>query len=159
MVFPANRRETIGLGFITLVHRTHLVQPHNLFGNDVWVRKAARLLLVSAVSVHVRPGRELILPNLGNDYSNLWDALVVKNSNTPWSHLYPRQHGRVMYMCAAEPAFPSPLLFVSHWMVQWEFTQSGSTPFYQKSISVPSSLQSFLYPCEARHSEIPSSIN
>ncbi len=46
----------------------------------------------------------------------LWPE-VVKNSNTPSSHLNPRHHDRVMYMCAAEPAVPSPLLSVSHCMV------------------------------------------
>lgn len=47
----------------------------------------------------------------------LWPE-VVKNSNAPSSHLNPRHPDRVIYMCAAEPAVPSPLLIVSHCMVQ-----------------------------------------
>lgn len=64
-------------------------------------------IVVSAVCVHVCLGRELIIPSLGVDYSDLWDT-VVKNSSAPSSHLNPRHRGRVMYMCAAEPAIPSP---------------------------------------------------
>lgn len=33
---------------------------------------------------------------------------MVKNSNAPSSRLNPRHRDRVMYMCAAEPAVPSP---------------------------------------------------
>lgn len=47
----------------------------------------------------------------------LWPE-VVKNSSAPSSHSNPRHRDRVMYMCAAELAVPSPLLFVSHCMVQ-----------------------------------------
>lgn len=43
---------------------------------------------------------------------------VVKNSNAPSSQMNPRHHDRVMYMCATEPAVPSPLLFESHCRVQ-----------------------------------------
>lgn len=66
-------------------------------------------IFASVVCVRVRLGRELIIPSLGVDYSDLWDT-VVKNSSAPSSHLNPRHGDRVMYMCAAELAVPSPLL-------------------------------------------------
>lgn len=50
----------------------------------------------------------------------LWEE-VVKNSTAPSSHLNPSHRDRVMYMCVAELAIPSSLLFMSNCMVQRGF--------------------------------------
>lgn len=116
-------------------------------------------IVVSVLCVRVCLGRELIIPGLGVDYSDLWDT-VVKNSSAPSSHLNPRHGDRVMYMCAAEPAVPQPPPPLCHtvWCNKCSHW-AALLCFYRWSINVPSSLQSLLFPCETQHSEIPSSIN